>query len=50
VSFPLPAFARHCLLHGIDEMQFLLGALGDVSAYELRHPASIDTLAEGVAA
>ena len=50
VSFSLPPFARHCLLHGIDEMQFLLGAVGDVSDYELRHPASIDTLSEGVAA
>jgi 3-isopropylmalate/(R)-2-methylmalate dehydratase small subunit len=50
VSFSLPPFARHCLLHGIDEMQFLLGAVGDVSDYELRHPTSIDTLSEGVAA
>jgi 3-isopropylmalate/(R)-2-methylmalate dehydratase small subunit len=50
VSFSLPPFARHCLLNGIDEMQFLLGTVGDVSDYELRHPASIDTLSEGAAA
>ena len=43
VTFPVPPFARHCLLHGIDEMQFLLGALGEVQDYEARHPAAIDT-------
>jgi 3-isopropylmalate/(R)-2-methylmalate dehydratase small subunit len=43
VTFPIPPFARHCLLHGVDEMGFLLGAGADVSAYEARHPATIDT-------
>ena len=43
VTFPVPPFARHCLLRGIDEMQFLLGALGEVAEYEARHPAAIDT-------
>jgi 3-isopropylmalate/(R)-2-methylmalate dehydratase small subunit len=45
VSFPIPPFARHCLLHGIDEMRFLLGLSDDVDAYEQAHPATIDTRA-----
>ena len=43
VRFPVPPFARHCLLHGIDEMQFLLDADADVHAYERARPATIDT-------
>ena len=43
VAFPVPPFARHCLLRGIDEMQFLLGALGEVDEYEARHPVALDT-------
>ena len=45
VPFPVPPFARHCLLHGIDEMQFLLGARDEVTAYEASRPATIDTRA-----
>ena len=44
ISFSTPPFARHCLLHDIDEMQFLLGAGREIDDYEARHPASIDTL------
>ncbi len=43
IPFSTQPFARHCLLHGIDEMQFLLNTGGDVDHYEARHPASIDT-------
>jgi 3-isopropylmalate/(R)-2-methylmalate dehydratase small subunit len=43
VPFSTPPFARHCLLHGIDEMQFLLNAAADLDAYEARHPRLIDT-------
>ena len=50
VPFPVPPFARHCLLHGIDEMQFLLGAADEVSDFEARHPATIDTRAPREAA
>ena len=45
VNFPVPAFARHCLLHGVDEMQVLLDAQPELEEYERRHPASIDTAA-----
>jgi 3-isopropylmalate/(R)-2-methylmalate dehydratase small subunit len=36
VSFPLEAFARHCLLEGLDELGFLLARLPDIEAYERR--------------
>jgi 3-isopropylmalate/(R)-2-methylmalate dehydratase small subunit len=45
VSFPVPPFSRYCLLNGIDEMQFLLGAGGELDEYERWHPPSIDTTA-----
>src|ERR1700722_10835398 len=34
VSFPLEAFARHCLLNGIDELGYLRSKLSDVERYE----------------
>lgn len=34
VSFPIAPFARHRLLHGIDEMDFLLESLPDIGAFE----------------
>ena len=43
--FPVPPFAKHCLLHGIDEMEFLLGAHDAVDDYEARRPARVNTLA-----
>ena len=36
VSFPLEPFARHCLLAGVDELGFLLGAHADIDAFERR--------------
>lgn len=44
VRFPLPAFARHCLVHGIDEMDFILNAEPDVARYEQAHPPRVGTL------
>jgi 3-isopropylmalate/(R)-2-methylmalate dehydratase small subunit len=32
--FPIEAFARHCLLNGIDELGYLRGKLGDIERYE----------------
>jgi 3-isopropylmalate/(R)-2-methylmalate dehydratase small subunit len=50
ITFPVPPFARHCLLHGIDEMEFLLGASSELSAYEAKYPSRIDTrAAQGMA-
>jgi 3-isopropylmalate/(R)-2-methylmalate dehydratase small subunit len=34
VTFPLEAFARHCLLEGVDELGFLLARSAAISAYE----------------
>ena len=36
VSFPLEAFAQHCLLEGVDELGFLLARANDIDAYERR--------------
>jgi 3-isopropylmalate/(R)-2-methylmalate dehydratase small subunit len=36
VSFPLEAFARHCLLEGVDELGFLLARAREIDAYERR--------------
>ena len=39
VSFPIAPFARHRMLHGIDEMDFLLEIQTQVAAFEsTRHP------------
>src|SRR5579871_4618150 len=45
IEFPIDAFARHCLLEGIDELGYILQETAAVSAYEASHPASINTLA-----
>jgi 3-isopropylmalate/(R)-2-methylmalate dehydratase small subunit len=34
VPFPLDAFARYCLVNGIDELEFLLGKLPQIERYE----------------
>lgn len=34
VQFPIEAFARYCLLHGVDELGFLLSQQDRISAYE----------------
>ena len=49
IPFSTPPFARHCLLHDIDEMQFILGAGREIDEYEARHPGSIDTMSAEVA-
>jgi 3-isopropylmalate/(R)-2-methylmalate dehydratase small subunit len=36
VGFPLEAFARHCLLEGVDELGFLLARARAIDAYERR--------------
>ncbi|HTW38596.1 MAG TPA: 3-isopropylmalate dehydratase small subunit [Steroidobacteraceae bacterium] len=39
VRFPLEAFARYCLLNGVDELGFLVERLPAIEAYERRGPA-----------
>ena len=36
VAFPIEAFARYCLVNGIDELGFLLDKASPISAYEQR--------------
>jgi 3-isopropylmalate/(R)-2-methylmalate dehydratase small subunit len=37
VSFPLEAFARYCLLNGVDELGFLLSQDERIADYERQH-------------
>ena len=43
--FPLAPFARHCLLEGIDELGYLLGAAAEIDRYESAHPGVVSTIA-----
>ncbi|MGH8139797.1 MAG: 3-isopropylmalate dehydratase small subunit [Steroidobacteraceae bacterium] len=40
VKFPIEAFARYCLLNGVDELGFLLERRGDIDGYERGHRAT----------
>ena len=40
VKFPIAPFAKHCLINGIGEMDFLLGATGEIAAFENHRPES----------
>ncbi|HEX4239771.1 MAG TPA: 3-isopropylmalate dehydratase small subunit [Steroidobacteraceae bacterium] len=35
--FPLEAFARHCLMNGVDELGYLRSQLGDIERFEAAH-------------
>ena len=37
VTFPLEAFARYCLLNGVDELGFLVGQRDRITDFERRH-------------
>jgi 3-isopropylmalate/(R)-2-methylmalate dehydratase small subunit len=39
VPFPIEAFARHCLLNGVDELGYLQSKLKDIERYEASRPA-----------
>jgi 3-isopropylmalate/(R)-2-methylmalate dehydratase small subunit len=43
-SFPIEPFARHCLLHGLDELGILLGHDEAIAVYEAEAGGLIDTL------
>lgn len=46
VAFPIDGFSKHCLLHGIDQMGFLLQQETDIAAYEAAHPQRVRTVAQ----
>ena len=48
IQFPIAAFAKHCLLHGIGDLDFLLGADEELSAYESTHRPRVSTLDGGM--
>jgi hypothetical protein len=37
VSFPIDAFAQHCLLNGIDQLGYILGFDDKIKSYEASH-------------
>jgi 3-isopropylmalate/(R)-2-methylmalate dehydratase small subunit len=39
VPFPIDAFSRYCLIHGIDELGYLLGQAAAIERYEHSRPA-----------
>ena len=43
VSFPVEAFARHCLMHGIDELGYLRSRSGDIERHEAARQARVPT-------
>ena len=43
VQFPIDPFAKHCLLHGVDQLGFLLAEAPAIAAYEAAHPARVAT-------
>ncbi|MGO9232024.1 MAG: 3-isopropylmalate dehydratase small subunit [Bryobacteraceae bacterium] len=45
VTFAIDAFAKYCLLEGVDELGYILKRDGAIRAYEASHPAPIDTAA-----
>jgi len=38
--FPIDAFVRHCLLHGLDDVGLTLQHEAEIAAYEALHPVS----------
>lgn len=44
VSFPIDGFAKHCLVHGVDQLGFILQQEESIAAYEAATPAQVNTL------
>jgi 3-isopropylmalate/(R)-2-methylmalate dehydratase small subunit len=42
-AFSIDAFAKRCLLQGVDHLGYLLDAAAEIAAYEATHPASLCT-------
>ena len=40
VGFPIDPFARHCLLHGQDELDFLLSQVIEIARFEASRPGA----------
>jgi 3-isopropylmalate/(R)-2-methylmalate dehydratase small subunit len=44
IEFPVDAFARHCLLNGVDELGYILEQETAIASYEARRDLAVDTL------
>lgn len=45
VTFPIDPFAKHCLIHGVDQLGFLLNEDPTIAAYEAATPQYVRTTA-----
>jgi 3-isopropylmalate/(R)-2-methylmalate dehydratase small subunit len=43
IEFPVDAFSKHCMLEGVDELGFILQQEAAIAAFEMTHPALINT-------
>ncbi|HEY7336211.1 MAG TPA: 3-isopropylmalate dehydratase small subunit [Bryobacteraceae bacterium] len=46
IEFPIDAFAKQCLLDGVDELGYMLQQDGAIAAFESAHAAGVNTLAD----
>jgi 3-isopropylmalate/(R)-2-methylmalate dehydratase small subunit len=44
VSFPIDAFAKQCMLEGVDELGYMLKQDPAITAFEAKRTGSINTL------
>jgi 3-isopropylmalate/(R)-2-methylmalate dehydratase small subunit len=44
VQFPIDAFAKECLLHGVDELGYMLKQESAIAAFEAKRVGSVNTL------
>ena len=45
VDFAVDGFSKHCLLEGIDELGYIIQQEGAITAFEARHPHTVNTQA-----
>lgn len=44
ISFPIDAFSKHCLLHGVDQLGYIQAQETAIQAYETSHAARVNTV------
>ncbi len=44
ISFPIDAFSKHCLLHGVDQLGYIQAQEAAIQAYEGSHTARVNTV------
>ncbi|WP_110519651.1 3-isopropylmalate dehydratase small subunit [Herpetosiphon llansteffanensis] len=44
ISFPIDAFSKHCLLHGVDQLGYIQAQEAAIQAYETNHAARVNTV------